>query len=185
MTTNIIEFKAQEEKPDITGNPRLTHTRPDHGSAKNVFCQHTSGLTINVDTELVECKCGVRLSAFNALLIISKKWERMRGEVESWKQMKAEQDRDRKSDAVKKIIKELQWVELPEVGDEPARSIWIRITEATGKEPYALYRERLKRYGGNKEPKYRVINPPAGYCGYEDAESVIASARRDGLKVVS
>jgi len=109
------------------------------------------------------------MSAYSALLIISRQWEHMHYDVTEWKKMNAERELAQKASNVKRKVRELQWVELPDEGDEPARTYWLRIKELSGEDPYAMFRRGRENSRGGIQ--YCVLNND--HSGWSDADFLI------------
>ena len=164
-----IEFPAVEDS-----SPRLTsikggRTLPGQYSV----CQHHGGLVVDEDTQLVTCKaCKQTMSSYSALMVLIKWWDRMRYDVTAWNKMKAEQVAGAKAEQVRRRIREFQWIELPGEDEPEARRMWQRLTEAMGREPYAMY-----VWGRGKQPKrFMVVAPPDKFMGCMSADSILQSA---------
>ena len=164
--SDIVEFKPTSDD----GRPKLQRARGASGATlAKPFCAHRSTLHINEDTQLVSCKaCGLEMSAYAALMVITKQWERMHYDVTEWKKMKEEHAKNYKLSDVKRRVRELQWIECPEEGNEPARTYWLKLRDALGSEPYAMFRRGRGKHG----VQYCLLNE----TGWSDADCVIESA---------
>jgi hypothetical protein len=128
-------------------------------------------MSVDEDTELVTCrKCGKVMSGFKALMVLVKEWESMRYENDEWKRMRTEQANARKHEEVKRVLRQMQYIELPE--EEPARSYWTKLTEALGKEPYALFRR-----GKGRGEQWMIMSEDGR--GRMDADSIIEMHERE------
>lgn len=174
--SDLIEFKA----PANPDEPKLKSMRGrDNRTLANAYCAHRAQLLINEDTQLVECSgCGLVMSAYAALMVICKEWKRMHYDTTEWKKMNAELEKDRKNTSVRRMIRELQWIELPPESEPEARSYWERITDACGEQPYAMFR----RGRGKRGTQYCVLSKTGGWT---DAEFLIRSAVGRKLEVCS
>ena len=95
----------------------------------------------------------------------------MHWDLSEWQKMKAEQALLTKESKVRRMVRQLQWVELPDETEPEARRYWERITEAQGKAPYALFR----RGRGKRGTQYCVLSETGGWT---DAEFLISSLNR-------
>lgn len=157
---NIIEFSNV--------SPKLIRSKRKY---EHRLCDHSATLEIDEDTQLVTCsKCNFVMSAFNALMVITLEREDRSEELAQWHKMKQEQSRESKASDVRRAVRELQWIELPEEGDEPARSYWLQLREALGKDPYAMF-----CHGRGKKPKQYCVLDERG--GWSDADFLIATSK--------
>lgn len=176
---NVVEFRAsgkvafRREKKNKWGEPYN----------KLRFCKHLDQI-FDEDTELVECgTCGATISIVKAYLAIVDNWSDINTEVIDWQKVdemnrcKDEENKQKalseKAERVRGLRKELQWIQLPEIGDEPARSYWTRVTEATGNEPYAMFKQ------GRKRTQYCVMTSPRSWC---DADFLLASREKSKVE---
>ena len=135
---NLIEFKPATE-------PKLKSIRmvrsPDKG-----YCAHRHQLLIDEDTQLVECSgCHLIMSAYAALMVIVREWKQMHYDTTKWEEMKAEQAKEDKAGRVRRIIRQLQWIELPSESEPEARRYWELVTAKRGEPPYAMFRRGQKK----------------------------------------
>lgn len=146
---NLIEFKS--EAP--SNGAKLVRSKRKY---EHRMCSHEAVLEIDEDSQLVTCsKCGFTMSAFNALMIICMEREDIPEEIAAWEKMKREKNWIVRGDAVRRRRRELQWIEIPDEDDEPARSNWLLAREALGMEPYAMYRQ-------GKPPEYYIMDEKGG-----------------------
>jgi hypothetical protein len=154
----------------------LTFKRKSTGgkvAGRDVYCEHFGHMEISEDTQLVTCTyCKTVISAYTALVIITKHWDRMKEELVGWKEMRAAKDKDQKAEDVRKLRANLQWVEQPGDDEPEARAIWDRYVAAVGKEPFAMFRRGSKA----RAVQYCIVSPNCQ--GYEDAEYAIKYAVR-------
>lgn len=164
--SDLIEFKPSHD-PD---EPKLKGIRGrDNRTLAKPYCSHTAQLLINEDTQLVECSaCGLVMSAYSALMLITKEWNRMKWDTTEWEKMRAEQEKARKEGTVRRAIKQLQWIEIPEESETEARRYWERLTEARGEPPYAMFRRRRGKHG----MQYCVLDKKGGWT---DADFLLAT----------
>ena len=168
--SDVIEFRPPLEPEE----PKIKSV--SNRSKLPGYCEHTAQLLIDTDTQLVECSaCHLVMSAYSALMKFCKEWDRMRWDVTEWRKMKAEQQKKAKETRVHRYIRQLQWIELPGEDEPVARQYWQKITEATGSEPYAMFRR-----GKNRGLQYCILSPTGGWT---DADFAINSAKRK-LQVV-
>jgi galactokinase len=165
--SDIIEFTpADPEAPKLKA---ITGREKQHVKG---YCNHGAQLLIDTDTQLVECSaCHMVMSAYSALILITNEWRRMHYDTTEYRKMRAEQEKASKEFKVRHFIRQLQWIELPEEDQPEARRYWQQITEACGKEPYAMFRRGNCRRG----QQYCVLD---GHGGWADADFVINGAKR-------
>lgn len=169
--SDVIEFK----QPQDDESPRIVRSKG--GTTSRSYCTHLNRLNISEETQLVTCEsCKLVMSSYSALLILTRRWDRMKYDVTEWKKMNDQRENASKAENVKRIIKKLQWTELPDIGDEPARTYWQKITEATGSEPYALFRR-----GRGEGAQYCILSQNG--TGWSDADVVIRHAERAKLSI--
>lgn len=165
----IVELRPSGD----SATPRLSSVSgTDNRTMTRAYCQHTNHLSINTDTQLVRCTaCNLEMSAYSALMLLCKEWNRMHWDLSEWQKMKAEQALLTKESKVRRMVRQLQWVELPGETEPEARQYWERITELQGKAPYAMFRHGR----GKRGTQYCVLSETGGWT---DAEFLISSLNR-------